>query len=198
MEAKPVEQTVLEHLIHNLLQADEEWLTQHTPTSYSYWQNSLETRLTSEPVEDGSIKLRAETLIAKNIQDTKLAERVCASLNYLATSWAFAYDYEDQSIKALSSVNIYFPNPSEPPSRPVVEPEPFQYAWLTIFTNTIWAQNSMSAELALEIAKAANGTPAYSNPENQTNLRTEPDAFNHIPDALRQRPEWVFDARPPG
>jgi hypothetical protein len=186
----------LEHLLGNLLQADPDWLTKHSPTSYSYWQNKLETKLSAEANDDGSMKLRAATIIATNIQDAKAGERVCAALNYLACSWAFAYDYEEHTIKALSSLNLYIHNTNEPPTKGLVEPQPFQDAWFTIFTNIIWAQNAMAAELAQEIANAANGIPAYSKPENQTALRAEPDVFNHIPDVLRQRPEWLLDARP--
>ena len=196
MEVKPLEQVALEHLITNMLNADEDWLVQHNPTNYSYWQNTLETQLSAAANEDGSIKLRAATIIATNIDDAKIAERVCASLNYLACSWTFAYDYDEKAIKALSSLNLYIHNSNEAPTRGVVEPQPFQNAWFTIFTNIIWAQNAMSAELAQEIAKATNGIPAYSKPINQTDLRTQPDVFNHIPDVLRQRPEWVLDTRP--
>ena len=107
MQAKPLEQIALEHLVTAMLNADEKWLTKHTPTNYSYWQSTLETQLSSEANHDGSIKLRAATIIATKIQDPKLAERVCAALNYLAGSWAFAYDYAAQTIKALSSLNLY-------------------------------------------------------------------------------------------
>lgn len=196
MEAKPLEQTALEHLITNMLKADEDWLVQTTPTNYSYWQNTLETQLSGESNDDGSIKLRAATVIATNIHDTKLGERVCAALNYLACSWAFAYDYKEQTIKALSSLNLSIHTTNEPPTRGVVEPQPFQDAWFTIFTNIIWAQNAMSAELAEEIANQAKGIPALTKPANQEAPRTEPDVFNHIPDVLRQRPEWVLDVRP--
>jgi hypothetical protein len=196
MSTKPLEQIALEHLITNMLDVDEEWLVQHTPTNYSYWQNTLETQLSAAANEDGSIKLRAATIIATNIEDEKLAERVCASLNYLACSWAFAYDYDEKVIKALSSLNLYIHNSNEAPTRGVVEPQPFQNAWFTIFANIIWAQNAMAAELASEIAKAAEGQAAHSKPVNQGVLRTEPDAFNHIPEVLRQRPEWVMDVRP--
>lgn len=196
MSTKPLEQIALEHLITNMLNADEDWLVQNSPSNCSYWQSVLETQLSAEANDDGSIKLRAATIIATNIQDAKLAERVCASLNYLACAWAFAYDYDDQSIKALSSLNLYIHTSDEAPTRREVEPQPFQNAWFTVFTNIIWAQNAMSAELAHEIAKAANGKPAFSKPSNQPALRTEPDAFNHIPDVLRQRPEWVMDVRP--
>ena len=196
MEAKPLEQIALEHLITTMLDADEDWLVQHTPTNYSYWQNTLETQLSAAANEDGSIKLRAATIIATNIDDVKLAERVCASLNYLACSWAFAYDYDEKAIKALSSLNLYIHKSNEAPTRGVVEPQPFQNAWFTIFTNIIWAQNALAAELANEIAKAAEGQAAHSKPVNQGALRTEPDAFNLIPEVLRQRPEWVMDVRP--
>jgi hypothetical protein len=196
MTAKPLEQIALEHLITNMLDADEDWLVQHSPTSYSYWQNTLETQLSAAANEDGSIKLRAATIIATNIDDAKLAERVCASLNYLACSWAFAYDYDEKAIKALSSLNLYIHNSNEAPTRSLVEPQPFQNAWFTIFTNIIWAQNAMGAELANEIAKATEGQAAHSKPANQAAVRSEPDAFNHIPEVLRQRPEWVMDVRP--
>ena len=196
MAAKPLEQIALEHLITNMLDADEDWLVQHTPTNYSYWQNTLETQLSAVANEDGSIKLRAATIIATKILDAELAERVCASLNYLACSWAFAYDYDDKTIKALSSLNLYIHNSNEAPTRRVVEPQPFQNAWFTIFTNIIWAQNAMGAELANEIAKATEGQAAHSKPANQAAVRSEPDAFNHIPEVLRQRPEWVMDVRP--
>jgi hypothetical protein len=196
MSAKPLEQIALEHLITNMLDADEDWLVQHTPTNYSYWQNTLETQISAAANEDGSIKLRAATIIATNVDDEKLAERVCASLNYLACSWAFAYDYDEKAIKALSSLNLYIHDSNEAPTRRVVEPQPFQNAWFTIFTNIIWAQNAMAAELASEIAKAAEGHAAHSQPANQAAPRSEPDVFNHIPEVLRQRPEWVMDIRP--
>jgi hypothetical protein len=196
MAAKPLEQIALEHLINSMLDADEDWLVQHTPTNYSYWQNTLETQLSAAANEDGSIKLRAATIIATNIDDAKLAERVCASLNYLACSWAFAYDYDEKAIKALSSLNLYIHNSNESPTRSVVEPQPFQNAWFSIFTNIIWAQNAMAAELANEIAKASHGQAAHSKPTNQAARRSEPDVFNHIPEILRQRPEWVMDVRP--
>jgi hypothetical protein len=196
MTGKPLEQIALEHLITNLLDAEEDWLVQHTLTNYSYWQNTLETQLSAVANEDGSIKLRAATIIATDIGDAKLAERVCASLNYLACSWAFAYDYDEKTIKALSSLNLYIHSSNESPTRGVVEPQPFQNAWFTIFTNIIWAQNAMAAELADEIAKATQGQAAHSKPSNQAALRSEPDAFNHIPEVLRQRPEWVMDVRP--
>ena len=61
MSVKPLEQTALEHLITNMLNADEDWLAQVTPTNYSYWQYTLETRLSSQANDDGSIKLRAAT-----------------------------------------------------------------------------------------------------------------------------------------
>jgi hypothetical protein len=196
MASKPLEQIALEHLITNMLGADEDWLVQHTPTNYSYWQYTLETQLSAVTNEDGSIKLRAATIIATNIGDQTLAERVCASLNYLACSWAFAYDYDEKAIKALSSLNLYIPNSSEAPTRSVVEPQPFQNAWFTIFTNIIWAQNAMAAELAQDIATASEGQAAHSKPANQAAVRDDPDAFNHIPEVLRQRPEWVMDVRP--
>lgn len=193
---KPLEQTALEHLITNLLQADKEWLVQNAPNNYSYWQNTLEAHLSAEANEDGSIKLRAESIVVKDIEDRELAERVCASLNYLAPSWSFAYDYEEQTIKALSSLNLFIHKSGEAPTRNVVEPEPFQNAWLTIFANTIWAQNTLSADLAEQISQAINGKPAFSKPAHQPNFRETPDTFNHIPNALRQRPEWVMDIRP--
>jgi hypothetical protein len=196
MSGKPLEQIALEHLITNMLDVDEDWLVQHAPTNYSYWQNTLETQLSAAANEDGSIKLRAATIIATNIFDAELAERVCASINYLAGSWAFAYDYDEKAIKALSSLNLYIHNSNEAPTRGVVEPQPFQNAWFTIFTNIIWAQNAMAAELAREIANATGGQAAHSKPANQAALRSEPDVFNHIPEVLRQRPEWVMDVRP--
>jgi hypothetical protein len=196
MMLEPVESTALENLVTNMLGVDETWLTKHSPTNYSYWQYTLETRLSSQANDDGSIKLRAATLIATNIKDAKLAERVCASLNYLASSWSFAYDYADQTIKALSSLNLYIHTTNEPPRQGVAEPQPFLDAWFTIFTNIIWAQNAMSADLAESIAKAVQGKPAFSKPNNQTEVRKEPDVFNHIPEVLRQRPEWVVDVRP--
>jgi hypothetical protein len=190
------EAAALEHLVSSLLNPNEDWLVQHTPTNYSYWQYTLETQLSAAANKDGSIKLRAATIIATNIDDEKLAERVCAALNYLACSWAFAYDYDEKAIKALSSLNLYIHNSNEAPTRGVVEPQPFQNAWFTIFTNIIWAQNAMAAELASEIAKAAEGQAAHSKPVNQAALRSEPNVFNHIPEVLRQRPEWVMDVRP--
>lgn len=196
MAAEPLEQIALEHLVTNMLDADEEWLVQNNPTNYSYWQNRLETQLFSQLNEDGTVKLFAKTIIVQNIEDSKLAESVCASLNFLAVCWSFAYDYESKTIQALSSVNIYLPNSDEPPTRATVEPEPFQNAWLVIFTNTIWAQAAMSDELAAEIANKTNGKPAFSKPDHQPEIRQEPDAFNFLPDALRQRPEWVIDIRP--
>lgn len=111
-----------------MLDADEDWLVQYTPTNYSYWQNTLETQLSAVANVDGSIKLRAATIIATNIEDTKLAEQVCASLNLLAVSWAFAFDYESKTIRALSSVNIYLQNSDQPLPRETIEPRPFHDA----------------------------------------------------------------------
>jgi hypothetical protein len=196
MSGNNLDETALDHLVTNLLNAGEDWLVQHSRTNYSYWQNTLETKLSSEANDDGSIKLRAATIIATNIKDAKLAERVCASLNYLATSWAFAYDYTDQTIKALSSHNLRVQDSDNAPTQRVVEPAPFQNAWFVLFANIIWAQNAMSAELAREIARVTNGEPSFSKPANLSELRAVTDPFNHIPEVLRQRPEWVVDVRP--
>jgi hypothetical protein len=54
----------------------------------------------------------------------------------------------------------------------------------------------MAAELAQEIANASEGQAAHSKPPNQTAPRSESDVFDHIPEVLRQRPEWVMDVRP--
>lgn len=54
----------------------------------------------------------------------------------------------------------------------------------------------MSDELALEIANKTNSQPAFSKPDHQPETRQDPDAFNFLPDTLRQRPEWVIDIRP--
>lgn len=191
-----MDQVVLDHLVKNFLNADAEWLSHHNLNNICYWQNRLETKLSSQLNGDGSVKLSAKTIVARNIEDSKLAESVCASLNFLAVSWSFAYDYESREIHTLSSVNIYVQNSDQPLPRETIEPRPFHDAWLVIFTNTIWAQAAMSDELALEIANKTNSQPAFSKPDHQPEIRQEPDAFNFLPDALRQRPEWVIDIRP--
>lgn len=196
MKEKSLDEVVLNHLVENILNADQDWLGGSSKGNASYWQNRLETKLESQLNADGSVKLFAKTIIAKDIKDAKLAESVCASLNFLAVSWAFAYDYNSKTIQALSSVNIYLHQSDEPPTRGTVEPEPFQNAWLVIFANTIWAQAAMANDLAVEIAMKTKGQPAFSKPEHQAEIRQEPDAFNSLPDAIRQRPEWVLDSRP--
>lgn len=192
---KPLEERALDQLVLGNMNADQEWLFQNSPTSYSYWLNSLETRIDSTTNHDRSVKLRAQTIIATGIDNAELAERVCRVLNFNSLSWAFAYDYDDKSIKALSSVNIYVHEVDEPYPG-VLEPDSFQNAWIILLCHSIWGQATLAGELADTVAKLSGGVAAHSHPDSQESPRVVPDVFCLLPDVLHQRPEWVRDYRP--
>lgn len=192
---KPLAERALDQVVLGNMNADEEWLVQNSPTSYSYWLNSLETRIESETNQDRSVKLRAQTVIATGISNARAAEQLCMALNRFAISWAFAYDYTESSIKALTSVNIYVHEVDEFYDG-VLEPSTFQDAWLIIFVHSIWGQATLAGELAETIASISGGNAAHSAPATQKAPRQIPDVFCHLPDVLHQRPEWLRDYRP--
>jgi hypothetical protein len=192
---KPLEERAIDQLVLGNMNADEEWLVQNSPTSYSYWLNTLETRIDSTTNPDRSVKLRAQTIIATGVDNAELAERVCRVLNFNSLSWAFAYDYDDNSIKALSSVSIYVHEVDEPYPG-VLEPDSFQNAWIILLCHSIWGQATLAGELADTVAKLSGGVAAHSNPMHQDAPREVPDVFCLLPDVLHQRPEWVQDYRP--
>jgi hypothetical protein len=192
---KPLEERALDQLVLGNMNADQEWLVQNSPTSYSYWLNTLETRIESTRNPDRSVTLRAQTIIATGVDNVEMAERVCRVLNFNSLSWAFAYDYDDKSIKALSSVNIYVHEIDEPYPG-VLEPESFQNAWLILLCHSIWGQATLGGELADTAAKLTGGVAAHSNPMHQDAPREVPDVFCLLPDVLHQRPEWVQDYFP--
>jgi hypothetical protein len=192
---KPLAERALDQLVLSNMNADREWLVQNSSTSYSYWLNSLETRIESETNRDRSVKLKAQTIIATGIEDAKLAERICVVLNYYAISWAFAYDYADKSIKALSAVHIYVHEVDEP-YLGVLEPSPFQDGWIILLCNSIWGQATIAGDLADVVAKLSGGVAAHTKPAHQESPRDVPDIFALIPDVLHQRPEWLRDYRP--
>mgnify|MGYP000266934803 CR=1 FL=1 len=192
---KPLAERALVQLVLGNMNADQEWLVQNTPTSYSYWLNTLETRIDSTTNHDRSVKLRAQTIIATGIDNAELAERVCRVLNFNSLSWAFAYDYDDKSIKALSSVNIYVHEVDEPYPG-VLEPDSFQNAWIILLCHSIWGQATLAGDLADTVAKLSGGAAAHSHPISQESPRVVPDVFCLLPDVLHQRPEWVRDYRP--
>ncbi len=192
---KPLEERALDQLVLGNMNADEEWLVQNSPTSYSYWLNTLETRIDSTRNPDRSVTLRAQTIIATGIDQVELAERVCRVLNFNSISWAFAYDYDDKSIKALSSVNIYVHEIDEPYPG-VLEPDSFQNAWIILLCHSVWGQATLAGELAETVAKLTGGVAAHSHPNYQESQREVPDVFCLLPDVLHQRPEWVRDYRP--
>ncbi|MFM1784098.1 MAG: hypothetical protein RLZZ579_375, partial [Actinomycetota bacterium] len=192
---KTLAERALEQLVLGNMNADAEWLVQNSPTSFSYWMNTLETRIESETNQDRSVKLRAQTLIAHSIQDPKLAEHICVALNLYAISWTFAYDYEDKSIKALSSLNIYVHEVDEPYDG-VLEPPVFQDAWMILLCQSIWGQATLAGELADVVAELAGGVAAHSKPASRDQIREVADVFSLLPDVLHQRPEWLRDYRP--
>lgn len=195
MTTTPLSERALDQVVNGYMKADEEWLVQHSETSYSYWLTALETRIESETNSDRSVKLRAQTIITRNVVDSAIAETVCSVLNRFSLSWAFAYDYEDKCIKALTAVNIYVHEVDEP-YLGVVEPGPFQDAWLTLFTHSIWAQATLAEELADVVAQLTGGELALSRPASKSAPREVPDAFCYLPDVLHQRPEWLRDYKP--
>ena len=94
----PIEERALNQVVDSYIciQADQEWLVRQTPTSVSYWLSALETKIRSDKNDDGSVKLRSETIIVSDVSDPIRAEQVCAALNTMSPSWAYVYDYEDR------------------------------------------------------------------------------------------------------
>ena len=165
-------------------------------TSVSYWLSALETKIRSDKNDDGSVKLRSETIIVSDVSDPTRAEQVCAALNTMSPSWAYVYDNEDRVISALSSVVIYVHEIDDPPTFRGWEPSPFQDAWMILFSMSIWGHARMAIEIAQIAAELCRGKAAWSKPEHQPEHRDAPDVFALLPDVLHQRPEWLRDYKP--
>ena len=192
----PIEERALNQVVDSYMQADQEWLVRQTPTSVSYWLSALETKIRSDKNDDGSVKLRSETIIVSDVSDPIRALQVCAALNIMSPSWAFVYDSEDRVISALSSVVIYVHETDYPPTFRGWEPSPFQDAWMILFSMSIWGHARMGIEIAQIAAELCRGKAAWSKPAHQPENRDTPDVFALLPDVLHQRPEWLRDYKP--
>jgi hypothetical protein len=192
----PIEERALNQVVDFYLQADEEWLVRQTPTSLSYWLSGLETKIRSDKNDDGSVKLRSETVVVSDVTDPVRAEQLCSALNSLSPSWAYVYDNEDRVLSALSSVVIYVHETDDPPTFRGWEPSPFQDAWMILFAMSIWGHARMAMDIAQIAAELCRGKAAWSKPAHQPEHRDPPDVFVLLPDVLHQRPEWLRDYRP--
>lgn len=192
---KTLAERALEHVVLGNMNADMDWFEQHSPTSCSYWLGSLETMIESRMNPDGSAKIRAQTLLHENVSNPSATEQLCIVLNELSPSWSFIYSPERRHFIAVSSVNINVHEIEEPPLG-IIEPAPFQNAWLLLFTESIWGMARLANEIVDHVSPITGGIAAHTHPQNKSGIREDPDVFLHLPDVVRQRPEWLQDYYP--
>ena len=166
----------LDYVLTRYLWMDDPWIERSGPDTCTYWQHRLPQHIELRELEDGVVRLRSDTVVVRDVGDEDVARDLCMRLNEYTAGWSFALG-QDRAIHALCAITA-----------------PLNWdRFLSRFSDcailSAWFGDRMAATLAAHV----KGTPAYSYPSSQSGLRPVPDAVYATMDAVRERPEWVFD-----
>jgi hypothetical protein len=155
------------------LWADDDWLTPDPEgLCYRFWR--LPIHMSAQPAHD-QFKWRIRIEVVQGVTDQATAESLCLHLNKFAIGMSLAYDKESQAVVGLIAA---------------VAPVEWDRL-LTLTAECVKLSAWFCESIAEAMAEALGGTPAFDL--GTAPHRDDPDVNIHYLNAMRERPEWVFD-----
>jgi hypothetical protein len=157
-------------------QVEPEW-SETVDHGFAHWPHRLRQVVTRVEDNDGMALWTATTDVLREVRDLHRALELCHGLNRAAAGWAYVVDEPARVIRAVTT--FYGQRDWDQP-----------YArWSTAALVSFWHADTIADSLA----HAVGGIADASHPRSSTGLRPDPDGMFHYVQAIRARPEWVFD-----